>query len=161
MGLDSNNAVFITGGGKLWIANGMDSPHALSLHTIGAWKQRTAAAPPRIAVVGTQRRFVEEDLHSYNATPDRTVISATVSASAVAYVTDNGRVYMLGRHAMHCQADTGMVAFHMLKIVDLTKHSGSRLGARAHSGGSPRQNACGGNLKARCCLHVGPQQYVR
>jgi hypothetical protein len=76
----------------------MDSTHGLSLQTIGGqWKQRQTPAPARF------RQLT-------GIAPKRHVINVAVNANSVAYVTDNGRCYMLGRHAMHAQPDTGLVS---------------------------------------------------
>lgn len=89
---DSNNVALRSGAGHVWIAGS-------SLLDVGS--NGTQSMPKKSSSNNKLRRLITANR--------KKCTSVSVSAAALAYVTENGRVFINGRHTMQCLPETGQV----------------------------------------------------
>uniref|UniRef100_A0A915PSJ6 RCR-type E3 ubiquitin transferase n=1 Tax=Setaria digitata TaxID=48799 RepID=A0A915PSJ6_9BILA len=96
VGFDTETIVLRSGSGHLWIAGMGPDAACKGSPTAGRFQKQEAGS-------------VAVKLRKFQNLNRRRCISVAVSGGCIAYVTDNGKAYVCGRHTMQCHPETGHI----------------------------------------------------
>ncbi|KAK0411800.1 hypothetical protein QR680_005853 [Steinernema hermaphroditum] len=92
---DSEHIVLRSGSGNLWVA--------------GTRYEIASGSPARVRHQKTHQKVPLGKLRKLHTQNKRRCVSATVAAGCLAYVTENGKAFAEGRHAMQTNPETGLI----------------------------------------------------
>ncbi|TKR87164.1 hypothetical protein L596_011612 [Steinernema carpocapsae] len=92
---DSEHIVLRSGSGNLWVA--------------GTRYEVAGSSPARVRHHKTHQKVPLGKLRKLHTPNKRRCVSATVAAGCFAYVTENGKSFAEGRHAMQTNPETGLI----------------------------------------------------
>ncbi|VDK22374.1 unnamed protein product, partial [Anisakis simplex] len=96
VGADTETIVLRSGSGHVWIAGlGPETLCQGSPATGRFQRQEAGSSAAKLRKLQTANR--------------RKCVAVAVSSGCIAYVTDNGKAYIYGRHAMQCHPETGHI----------------------------------------------------
>ncbi|VDK49577.1 unnamed protein product [Gongylonema pulchrum] len=96
VGFDTETIILRSGSGHLWIAGVGPEAACQKSPAAGRFKKQEAgSAAVKLRKLQTSNR--------------RRCVSVAISSGCIAYVTDNGRAYVCGRHAMQCHPESGYI----------------------------------------------------
>ncbi|VIO97478.1 B-box zinc finger family protein [Brugia malayi] len=96
VGFDTETIVLRSGAGHLWIAGVGPDTIRQGSPTAGRFQKQEAGS-------------VAVKLRKFQNLNRRRCLSVAVSAGCIAYVVDNGKAYVCGRHTMQCHPETGHI----------------------------------------------------